>query len=152
MHTLRQILFKVTLATVCFTFLFSCKNDDDNNGDNPFLIDPLVNINLNLNLPEYDALKFPGGTVLIAPPQGIKGVVIYNINNTEYSAFELSDPNHTPNSCSRMTIEGIIATCPCTSDDNSYNIVTGQHETDQNVFPMLRYRAVRNGNNIQVSN
>jgi len=149
---LNHFIKRILGITICITLLVCCKSDDDNNGDNPFLIDPLVNINLNLNLPEYNALNFPGGTVLLSPPQGIKGVVIYNINNSEYSAFELSDPNHTPNSCSRMTIEGIVATCPCTTDDNSYNIVTGQHSTDQNVFPMLRYRAVRNGNNIQVSN
>lgn len=144
---------KIVLSIAIVSMLsFSCKNDDDFTGNNPNLINPLVNISLNLSLPEYDALKFPGGSVLLNPPQGIRGVVVYNINNTEYSAFELSDPNHTPNSCSRMEIDGIIATCPCTTDDNEYNIVTGQNMVDQNLFPMLRYRAVRNGNVISVSN
>lgn len=144
---------KIILSLAFISILaFSCKKDDDFTGNNPNLIDPLVNITLNLNLPEYDALKFPGGSVLLNPPQGIRGVVVYNINNSEYTAFELSDPNHTPNSCSRMEIEGIIATCPCTTDDNEYNIVTGQSMTDQNLFPMLRYRAVRNGNVVNVSN
>jgi len=77
--------------------------------------------------------------------------VIYNVNNNLYTAFELSDPNHTPNSCSRMTIEGIIATCPC-SDDNSYDIVTGQHQVDENQYPMLQYIATRTGDNIQIGN
>jgi hypothetical protein len=143
------IIFSIVLISV---LVFSCKGDDDVTGNNPNLINPLVNITLNLSLPEYDALKFPGGSVLLNPPQGIKGVVVYNINNTEYSAFELSDPNHTPNSCSRMAIDGILAACPCTSDDNEYNIVTGQHMGDQSLFPMLRYRAVRAGNVVTVSN
>jgi hypothetical protein len=139
------------LALLCL-ICFSCKSDDDFTGNNPNLIDPLVNINLNLSLPQYDALRFPGGSVLLNPPQGIRGVVVYNINNMEYVAFELSDPNHTPNACSRMEIDGIIATCPCPTDDNEYNIVTGQHTDDPNLYPMLRYRAVRNGNVISVSN
>tara|TARA_R100000935_G_scaffold27288_1_gene47383 strand:- start:59550 stop:59999 length:450 start_codon:yes stop_codon:yes gene_type:complete len=144
-----KIIFGILLISI---LSFSCKSDDDLTGNNPNLIDPLVNINLNLSLPEYDALKFPGGSVLLNPPQGIRGVVVYNINNSEYSAFELSDPNHTPNSCSRMEVDGIIATCPCPTDENEYNIVTGQHTGDQSLFPMLRYRAVRNGNVVTVTN
>ncbi|QIE59530.1 hypothetical protein G5B37_08125 [Rasiella rasia] len=144
---------KILATLFALAFLFACKSDDDTLDQNPFLINPLVNISLNLNLPEYNALNFPGGSVTLAPPQGIKGVVIYNINNTEYSAFELSDPNHTPNSCSRMEIEGVFATCTCTTDNNEYNIITGQHTSpDETLYPMLRYNAVRNGNTIQVSN
>ena len=143
---------KIILLSICVALFVSCKSDDDNNQDNPYLIDPLVNINLNLNLPQYNALNFPGGTVLLSPPQGIKGVVVYNLNNSEYIALELSDPNHTANSCSRMEIDGIFANCPCPTDDNQYNIVTGQHTTEENLYPMLRYRAIRTGNTIQVSN
>jgi len=144
-----KILLSIGLLSI---LSFSCKNDDDLTGNNPNLIDPLVNINLNLSLPQYDALRFPSGSVLLNPPQGIKGIVVYNINNSEYTAFELSDPNHTPNSCSRMEIDGIIATCPCPTDENEYNIVTGQHMGDQNLYPMQRYNAVRNGNVITISN
>lgn len=143
---------KIGVSILCISLLLSCKNDDDFIGDNPYLIDPLVNINLNLNLPEYNALNFPGGSVIIPPPQGIKGVVVYNINNSQYVALEISDPNHTANSCSRMEVDGIIARCPCPNDTNSYNIVTGQHQTDETKFPMLRYQAIRSGNNVQVSN
>ena len=145
-------LLKCILLVASTLAVMSCKSDDDLTGDNPFLIDPLVNITLNLSLPEYNSLNFPGGSVIIPPPQGIKGVVVYNVNNTQYTAFEISDPNHTPNSCSRMEIEGIEATCPCTTDDNVYNIVTGQHQTDETKFPMMMYRAVRSGNTLQISN
>lgn len=131
--------------------VFSCKKEDQINVDNPYLIDPLVSMTLNLNLPEYNPLKFPGNSIIINQ-QGIKGIVIYNVNNDLYTAFELSDPNHTPNECSRMTIEGIIATCPCESDTHSYDIVTGQHQTNENLYPMLQYLAIRTGDNINVSN
>lgn len=131
--------------------IISCKKDDQINTDNPYLIDPLVSMNLNLNLPEYNPLKFPGNSIIIIQ-QGIKGIVIYNVNNDLYTAFELSDPNHIPNECSKMTIEGIIATCTCESDTNSYDIVTGQHQTNETLYPMLQYLAVRTGDNIYVSN
>lgn len=143
-----KLAFSILLVSI---ILIGCKKDDGPNDDNPNLIDPFVSLNLNLNLPQYDPLKFPGNSVIILE-QGIKGIVVYNVNNDLYTAFELSDPNHLPSSCSRMTIEGIIATCPCTTDSNKYDIVTGVHESNQSSYPMQMYRAVRTGDNVNVSN
>lgn len=143
---------KNLLIAFLFGFtLLSCNKDESPTDNNPNLLNPLININLNLNLPEYNALKFPGNSIIISG-QGIKGVVIYNVNNNLYTAFELSDPNHIPNNCSAMTVVAPIASCPCTSDTNKYNIITGEHQTDQNLYPMQQYRAVRTGDNVQVTN
>ncbi len=144
---------KFNFIILCLLLIVcSCKKDDGElKGDNPFLIDPIVRLNLNLNLPQFNPLKFPGNSIIISQ-QGIKGIVIYNVNNDLYTAFDLSDPNHPPSSCSRMSIEGIIATCPCEEDDNEYDIVTGQHRTNQNAYPMQQYLARRTGDNLEISN
>ena len=143
---------KSNLIIVFFCLaLISCKKDDSPNDNNPNLLSPLISVNLNLNLPQYNPLKFPGNS-LILNSEGLKGVVVYNVNNDLYTAFELSDPNHIPSGCSKMTVNGIIATCPCTTDTNSYDIVTGQHQNNENLFPMQQYRAVRTGDNIQITN
>lgn len=127
------------------------KNDDNNiNNNNPYLTPIIVNLNLNLNLPEYNPLKFPGNSVILNQ-QGIKGIIIYNVNNTLYTAFDLTDPNHLPSACSKMTVVGVIATCGC-DDENSYDIVTGQHQSNSETYPMLQYRIQRNGDNISVTN
>lgn len=137
---------------IAFIALVSCKSDDNEVlDDNPFLNDPIVSLSLNLNLPQYNPLKFPGSSLIINQ-QGIRGIVIYNVNNDLYTAFDLADPNHIPNACSRMTIEGIEASCPCENDDNVYDIVTGQHKTNQNAYPMQQYFIQRSGDILQVSN
>jgi len=141
---------KIIALFIAFSFL-ACNKDDGPRDNNPNLVSPLVNLNLNLNLPEYNPLRFPGNSIIISQ-QGIKGIVVYNVNNDLYTAFELSDPNHIPNSCSRMTIEGIVASCPCTTDNNEYDIVTGQHRTNQNLFPMQQYVARRSGDNVTITN
>ena len=140
------ILFFISIS------LLACSGDDDsNNVNNPNLNIPIVNLNLNLNLPEFTILKFPGNSVTNTS-QGVKGIVIYSINDNMYSAFELSDPNHSPSSCSRMVIETPLATCEC-SDGNIYNIITGEHSTQDNTkYPMYRYNAVREGDVIHVYN
>lgn len=138
-----------SLLIICI--LFGCSKNDDKLRKNPFLTNPLVSLNLNLNLPEYNPLRFPGNYVIV--PQGIKGIVVYCTSESQYEAFDLTDPNHVPSNCSQMEIDGIIASCPCPNDDNSYYIITGLHLTDPNtMYPMQRYRAVRNGNNISITN
>lgn len=142
---LRMVVTLVLAAVV----LTACDNDD-RNPNNPYLVSPMINLQLNLNLPEYSPLNFPGNSIIITS-QGIRGIVIYNIDNSMYAAFELSDPNHIPNDCSRMDVEGIEATCLC-DDGNRYNIITGQHFTQPDMYPMQRYRANREGNVIFVTN
>ena len=142
---------KKIAIVILMGIILSCSSSDDNRNNNPFLFDPLVSLNLNLNLPEYNPLRFPGSSIIITS-QGIKGIVIYNVNNEIYTASELSDPNHTPNDCSSMDITGIIATCPCPNDTHEYDIVTGKHRTDETLYPIQQYRIERNGDNIIVSN
>ncbi|MBW2937023.1 hypothetical protein KXJ69_02835 [Aureisphaera sp. CAU 1614] len=143
---------KLVLFLLIGIFILGCnkKNDDPVNDNNPFLTPPIVNINLNLNLPQYNPLRFPGNSIILTQ-QGIKGIVVYNVNNDLYTAFDLTDPNHIPSACSKMTLEGIVASCTC-GDDNSYDIVTGQSQSDQEDYPMLQYRINRSGDNITVTN
>ncbi|QQX77357.1 MULTISPECIES: hypothetical protein [Aequorivita] len=130
----------------------SCSKNDDQRERNPYLTDPVVSLNLNLNLPEYNPLRFPGSSVITS--QGIKGIVVYCVSETQYFAFDLTDPNHIPSECSRMEINGPIATCPCSNDDNEYNLVNfGRHTTEPDAkYPMQSYRAERNGNTVVISN
>ena len=145
---MKQIIFSLLFLFV----ISSCNKDDGNNVNdiNPFIIEPLVSLSLNLNLPQYNSLLFPGNSVVINS-QGVKGVIIYNVNNTLYTAFDLTDPNHAPSSCSRMSIEGVIASCTC-GDENTYDIVTGQHQMDPDTYPMLPYRIQRSGMTITITN
>ena len=143
----------IFFGSIILLTLLSCNKDDNTtvNNNNPFLTPPIVNISLNLNLPEYNPLKFPGNSIFINN-RGLKGIVVYNVNNSLYTAFDRTDPNHIPNFCSRMDVEGIVATCPCDTDNNSYDIVTGQHQNNENAYPMHQYRIQRNGDVISISN
>jgi hypothetical protein len=141
------------LPLILSFILIACgKNNDDNiNDNNPYINPPIVNLNLNLNLPEYNPLKFPGNSIVLVQ-QGVKGIIVYNVNNSLYTAFDLTDPNHIPSGCSKMVIEGVVATCTSCGDENSYDIVTGQHRNDEQSYPMIQYRIQRNGDNISVTN
>jgi|TARA_R110002020_G_scaffold193717_1_gene394244 hypothetical protein len=144
-------IMKKPLFFLLFSVIFSaCSTNDDNDFNNPNLIDLNFRLQLNLDFPEYNDLQFPGNS-FTTYNEGIKGVVVYNINNSQYTAFELSDPNHPPNNCSAMTVEGIIATCNC-EDANSYNIITGELMEGEGEYSMKPYRIERRSNTIEVYN
>lgn len=141
----KKLLF---LLVVAFT-LGSCEPDDEIR-TNPYLTNISFRLDLNLNLPEYNNLNFPGNSY-VTYNTGINGVVVYNINNTQYTAFELSDPNHQLSNCSRLTVQGIIATCSC-GDGNSYNILTGELSSGTGQYSLKPYRVRKSGNIIEVYN
>jgi len=140
---------KVFIISILF-IIISCTGDDDSNR-NPFLVDIAFQSELNTNLPQFGNLNFPGNSVIVNSG-GLRGFVIYNLDNSQYFAYELSDPNHSPSACSTMTVSGLTASCPCTNDINEYNIVTGQPTQGDGQFGMKAYRAIRSGNIIRVSN
>src|SRR5690606_639724 len=142
---------KILFLLMVFITL-SCSKNNDKQDRNPYLTDPVVSLNLNLNLPEYNRLKFPGESVITS--QGIKGIVVICVSETQYFAYDLTDPNHVPSNCSRMEINGPVASCPCQNDENEYNLINfGRHTSNPDgKYPMQSYRAERNGNNIVISN
>lgn len=143
---MKNILFLILPILV-----LSCSSDDrpDNN---QFLPPTRINYQINLNLPQFNKLKFPGNHFIDYTANGsIKGIIIYNVDNTQYTAFELSDPNHTPSDCSTQDIKGITASCNC-KDGNAYNIITGQQTSGDGQFALRRYTIRRDGNTLSISN
>jgi nitrite reductase/ring-hydroxylating ferredoxin subunit len=115
---------------------------------NPYLRDVSFDIVVNLDLPEYGALKFPGSALYI-DRGGIKGIIVYNTGNG-YNAFEASDPNHYPNDCSRMEVSGTQAVCPC--ENNHYTLSDGHLTEGSGEYPMRPYYVERSGNSLHIYN
>lgn len=148
-----KVLFSFLMITLIF---FSCKkNDDDNvNRDNQFLPNYAFDTGMliNTNLIPYNDLLFPNNYVILPDGYGINGVVIFYAGGDNYNAFELTDPNHTIQTCSVLTVEGVIATCTCT-DAKSYDILTGQpQEGTTGQYGLKRYFVQKTGNIIRVYN
>lgn len=149
---------KIIFLLLFFTSMlfFSCKNDDDlNNNGNPNIQNAVFDTGgfINTNLPQFNQLRFPGNSISINNGSfGINGIVIFYAGGENYSAFELSDPNHMINSCSLLSVNTAIASCSC-EDGNSYEVSGGlplDGTTGQ--FPLVRYCVEAIGNIIRVYN
>lgn len=133
--------------------LFSCENTRTER--NPYLQDFGFRFDLNLNLPLYSPLTNTGNAIFIGSQGvGTRGVFVINTGFNQFRAFEASCPNHVPNTCSTMELDGQNAICNC--DDYSYSLFTGQllstTQTSNRTYNMLEYRAAFNNNVVVISN
>ena len=132
--------------------VLSCSKSDDGYVDNPYLPDYGFDTGnqINITLPEYNNLLVNGGHVELYG-FGINGISVYR-NGDTFISFELTDPNHNVSTCSKLIVEGIIASCNC-SDGNNYDIVTGYpHSGTEGQYTLVPYRVEVSGNIIRVYN
>jgi hypothetical protein len=138
------------LLCVVFIGLLSCSSDDERQ-NNPNLLNIQFGIELNLNFPEYSPLNFIGNAVYV-DGQGIgnDGIIVVN-TGSGYVAWDASDPNEFPSSCTRLQIDGLSASSNC-NPPNSYSLVTGQPLEDGLQFGLLNYRVEVGSGSLFVSN
>lgn len=108
---------------------------------NPYISDVAVNYQLNLNLPQYDDLRFVGGSAYVYQA-GLNGVLLFNLNGRNFLAWEATCPNHTPRTCSLLELNGVLAQCSC--EDFQYSLANGQllngGENATTSYPMINYQ------------
>ena len=136
--------FILKISLVLF-LLASCSTDKIER--NPYLTNVKFNVQINLNLPSYDLLRFAGGSLRLNQG-GINGVLVFNLNGNDYLAWDASCPNHSLMDCSKLDIFGVLAKCSC--ENYQYSLATGHllnpDEEVKSSYPMLFYN-VRNSNN-----
>jgi hypothetical protein len=133
--------------------LVSCSKNDDGNNNNPNIPNFAFDTGqlINTSLPQYNHLTLPGNSISLYS-QGVNGVVLYYAGNNNYSAFELSDPNHQLQTCSVLTVSGVFATCGC-QEEGTYEILNGLPvEGTVGEYPLKRYFVEVNGSIIRVYN
>lgn len=136
-----------------FFLFWACSKDSANR--NPNLPEIGFRYDINLNLPLYSPLTNTGNAVYIpAQGVGIRGAFVMNTGFNTFRVFEASCPNHPPNDCSTMKLNGQTAICDC--EDYEYSLFTGQllntPEDGARYYNMLEYRASQSGNVIVISN
>ena len=146
---MKQIIRPVLLLLI----LVCCDNDTQQR--NPYLQELGFRFEINLALPLYNPLTSIGNPVYIPTEgAGIRGVFVMNTGFDVFRAFEASCPNHSPNSCSTMTIEG--QNCVCSCEEFEYSLFTGQQldrpNDGERYYDMLEYRANFTGSSVIITN
>ncbi len=137
--------YLLIIISIYITLLSCTKTKQERN---PYLKDISFSREINLDLPQYSPLKFANNSVLI-PEIGIKGVIIINTGN-QFLAWEASDPNHYPSTCSRMNPNQF--TCSCDCEGNKYSLYDGQLIDGEGNYTLKPYHISLSGNILFVYN
>ncbi len=121
---------------------FSCNTTDDGN---PVLPNVAVSETVYLNL--HNSLQHSGGSTTISG--GISGIVIYNIDNTRYRAWDAACPHLSPNECTAMLIENLMMVCSC--DKSKFSILDGSPQSGT-AYSARQYKVVKDGNTLLITN
>ncbi|AWX44154.1 hypothetical protein HME9304_01154 [Flagellimonas maritima] len=141
-------------SCIFLTFIISCDSNDTNR--NPFLQEVSFRFELNLNLPLYNNLNTIGNPVFVGNSGvGTRGAFVMKTSiDNNFIAFEASCPNHAPNNCSTMEIDGQNVVCQC--EDFTYSLFTGQQlnrpDDGNRYYDLLFYRTTLSGNTVTVFN
>ncbi|OEK09299.1 hypothetical protein A8C32_11285 [Flavivirga aquatica] len=141
---------KSLFSLISLSILLSCSSNSVDNKNCKFLLDVGVNVNIDLSLPQYSQLPFAGNSIYIANA-GNAGIIVAS-TGADFFAWDASDPNHVPSSCSALTPSGLEGTCGC-DDGNQYSLVTGEPLKNGSLQCSLRnYRVEKNGNTLLIFN
>ena len=130
-----------------FILLASCAKDEWDNR-NPYLPELAVNVPINTSLPTYNKLQYAGNAVYIGG-YGINGILGIN-TGTGFRAYEATCANHGVSACSKLTLNGVEASCSC-SDALVYNLFLGLANGEAQ-YPLKEYRVSENGGMLTVYN
>lgn len=138
---------KFFFAVITILVLSNCTSDPVTNDVLPFVP---VDEGIDLGLPEYINLQVPGGWAYA--PGGIKGIIIYNLNGTQFKAFERAAPHIQPSACSQMIVENALR-MRCLCDDSEFNILNGAPLTSGISYTAREYLVTNlNGTNLRITN
>jgi nitrite reductase/ring-hydroxylating ferredoxin subunit len=139
---------KKILLLFLIGLMLSCDSGSVNY-NNPNIPNYQVNLQINMNLPGYTNLQFPGNRVLDYS-QGARGIVVFN-TGSGYNAFDLACPNQAFTICTEpMTVSPGNTNAECNCDDSFYSLYTGIGSGQQ--YPMKPYRVSINGNTLIITN
>ena len=132
---------KLALYILCTLLIFStCNTKDD------YIQDCYVNINIDLNLPEFSYLQSPGNSIFIEG--GCAGIIIYHGVGDHYKAYDRNCSYEPSLSCSKIdTVDAGIAYCGCCTSAFSLSN-NGNALNSPALLPLKAYNWSLGNNNI----
>ena len=136
---------KLTLYILSIFLIFStCNTQDD------YIQEVYVNINLDLNLPEYSDLQVSGNSFFIEG--GVEGIIIYHGIGSDYKVYDRNCSYEPSLSCSQIdSVDAGIAYCGCCTSafllSNDASVLNSPA-----LLPLKKYYWTLSGSQMHISN
>ena len=138
-------IMKSALCILIALFFFStCNTKDD------YIQEVYVNINIDLNLPEYSDLQVSGNSIFIEG--GVEGIIIYHGIGNDYKVYDRNCSYEPSLSCSQIdSVDSGIAYCACCTSafllSNEASVLNSPA-----LLPLKKYYWTLTGSQMHISN
>ena len=138
-------VMKSALYILIALFFFStCNTKDD------YIQEVYVNINIDLNLPEYSDLQVSGNSIFIEG--GVEGIIIYHGIGNDYKVYDRNCSYEPSLSCSQIdSVDAGIAYCGCCTSafllSNDASVLNSPA-----LLPLKKYYWTFSGSQMHISN
>ena len=124
--------------------LFSCENQYEG------IPDFNVNQYINIQNPQYQNLSGMGSWAYLEG--GSKGIIVFNLDNNIFLAYERHCPYQPQNECSKISVDetNLFAVDTCCS--TRYQLIDGSVISGPGSIPLKRYNTSFDGNIIHIWN
>ncbi len=134
-------LFSILIVSIT---LFACRNQ--------YRGIPNVSVDVYINIldPSYSSLAGLGAWKYVNG--GSKGIIVFNLDNETYLAYERHCPHDPENECSQVVVDetNLIAVDSCCM--TKYQLLDGNPISGPGTIPLLTYRTSFDGNIIHIRN
>ncbi len=122
---------KIRILTLTCLLVLSCQKEED------YIPNVMVDINLNLTLPEFSELQTIGNYIFITG--GVKGIIVYHQSFDIYKTYDRNCSYQPSLSCSKIdSVNSTIAICNC-CDSNFLLGQNGQTISGPAILPLKQY-------------
>jgi hypothetical protein len=136
---------RITTAFIALALL-SCSEDQS---DDAIPYQPFSDIVINLDLPEYVALRSDGNSVY-NNDGGVRGIIIHRVNANTFYAFERNCSYHPNDACATVGIDGsnLYLSDSCCGSMFNFN---GEPIGGPAWRPLRRYQTYANGSQLRIT-
>jgi nitrite reductase/ring-hydroxylating ferredoxin subunit len=138
----RTILFFVVIIFQ----LFSCDRDRNN-----VIPNVLVDIEININNPEYIQISGPGGSMYLTG--GSRGIIVYRVSQDQFMAYDRHCPYNPTDDCGQVSFDtssAVILKDACCS--SQFLITDGSVHSGPATNSLKRYQTYFDGTILRVYN
>ena len=134
----------VIYILIALFFFSNCNTKDD------YIQEVYVNINIDLNLPEFSDLQVSGNSIFIEG--GVEGIIIYHGVGNDYKVYDRNCSYEPSLSCSQIdSVDAGIAYCGCCTSafllSNDASVLNSPA-----LLPLKKYYWTFSGSQMHISN
>jgi hypothetical protein len=147
------LTFAKSMFMLCVLAASSCQQDLS---DDPIPIIFFPDATINLNLPEFSALKVDGGFKSVGSvggsSLGVRGVILYRQSPTNYYAYEVNCSYHPNDASANVSIHPSGLYMMCAGCGSNFGFADGAPTGGIAWRPLRKYRTVLDSNNLTITN